>query len=75
MVCLLVYLVTILVESVNWHLPSYIATACIIYAMNLTVDPDQRELTRLTSCRFQEILHLERVSSPIFSDPSQYFLT
>ena len=67
MVCSVAKFVMFLVETVNWHLPSYIATACIIYAMNLTVDPDQSDLTQSTIRLFQEILHLESVCLAVLS--------
>ncbi|KAL5969838.1 G1/S-specific cyclin-D2 [Taenia solium] len=47
------------VEGVNLFLPAYVATACIIYAMHLTVEPEQHELPRLTLSRLQDLLHLE----------------
>ncbi|CDS37322.1 G1:S specific cyclin D1 [Echinococcus multilocularis] len=47
------------VEGVNLFLPAYVATACIIYAMHLTVEPEQHELPRLTLSRLQEMLHLD----------------
>ncbi|VDM26059.1 unnamed protein product, partial [Hydatigera taeniaeformis] len=54
-----IYMKILHVEGVNLFLPAYVATACIIYAMHLTVEPEQHELPRLTLGRLQEILHLE----------------
>ncbi|CAL8090120.1 unnamed protein product [Calicophoron daubneyi] len=47
------------VEDLNMYLPSYMAAACILYALNLTVHPDLSDVALRSVTRIQQLLKLE----------------
>ncbi|GAA56940.1 G1/S-specific cyclin-D1 [Clonorchis sinensis] len=47
------------VEDLGLYMPSYMAAACILYALNLTVHPDLGDVTLRSVTRIQQLLRLE----------------
>ncbi|KAF5395715.1 Cyclin domain protein [Paragonimus heterotremus] len=47
------------VEELGMYLPSYMAAACILYALNLTVHPDLSDVALRSVTRIQQLLRLE----------------
>lgn len=55
-------LMLISVEDLNLYLPSYLAAACILHALKLTVPPELNVVALESVTRIQQLLELEAVS-------------
>ncbi|KAM7542830.1 hypothetical protein Aperf_G00000012060 [Anoplocephala perfoliata] len=59
------------VEGLNWFLPSYVATTCILYAIQLITEPPPREeLTNKIRAKFIMLLKMDPVK---LAETSKYF--
>ncbi|KAF6776075.1 hypothetical protein AHF37_04418 [Paragonimus kellicotti] len=70
----LTLLLSATVEELGMYLPSYMAAACILYALNLTVHPDLSDVALRSVTRIQQLLRLEAKRTQI-SPKAHYFVS